>query len=82
MRARFWWGNLKEKGPRRRSRCEDDNVTLLCDIVRESKDWIHSTGAGGQEVNSSEQCKCSVSTGHVFTNCCRTVFIFSQAVVW
>jgi hypothetical protein len=33
-------GKPKRKGPRRRNRCEDDNRTLLYEIVWESMDRI------------------------------------------
>jgi hypothetical protein len=37
-------GKPKRKGARRRGRCEDDNVTSVCEIVWESMDRIRPSG--------------------------------------
>ena len=39
-------GKPKRKGPNRRSRCEDDNITFVCEIVWESMDRIRPSRDG------------------------------------
>jgi len=73
-------GKPKRKGPRRRSRRENANITFHCEIVWESVDsggreWTGfvclGTGTGGEQ---SRVPQCSVRSVPVFTNCRCSVF--------
>jgi hypothetical protein len=82
MRARFWWGNLKERD-------QDVGIDVrmiieLFSVKQSGRVWTGfvrlGTGTGGEQFRALQ---CSVRSVPVFTNCRRCVLhVFTGDLAW